>query len=1059
MSIHSSALIRPSQFNRSWARALLLMSGLCLACSSDAITPADMGSPPVEPPEEPPLPRVAVFNEIHYAPIDKTTRQEFVEIVSVSDVALDVAGWRITGGIDYTFPGGTSIAPGGFIVVAQDPTALAARFSGAVALGPYSGRLSSSGDTLILRDQQGRRRDEVAYGRGYPWPTGGGDSGYSIELLNPSLDGKQAGNWRLSSPTPDVPARVGPTPGARNAQYVDNPPPLLGKVVHTPAVPRTADAVTITAEVHDVDGVADVKLEYQVVEPGAYVRLTDAAYAMGWVALPMRDDGMAGDARAADGVYTAVLDAAQAKHRRLLRYRITATDAGGRTVRVPYADDPQPNFAWFVYDGVPAWRGASRPGTTPVLDFGADVLTRLPIYHLIANETDVTNSQYVSGYESQHFYGTLIEGSTVYDHIEYENRGEFSTYVSGKNKWRLHFQRGHEFQGRDDYGQLRRARIRTMNLSACATPWVPPNRGMACLDESVAFRLYELAGLPAPHMNYLQFRVIDEAIETHPTDQYRGDLWGLYGTIEQTDGPFLDERDLPDGNVYKIEGGLGDKRNQGPLPPTISADYDAFRTGFNAAQPITWWRNNMNLLGYYSFRAIDRVVNNMDLRDGWNHGQYHNPSTGLWTAMPWDLDMLYMPVTHWSGVLNLQNSILQHAELMLEYKNRGRELQDLLLTDDQLGALIDEQAFFVGKPALGGTLSVAQLDEAMWNYHPRTASAHRGAFYRSPSSTTFRGGTVNRTLVSTDHAGMARWIKDFTLTGYGAMFLDSEVVDAAIPNRPSISYAGVAGYPADGIVLRSSAFSDPQGDNTFAAMRWRVAEVTPASTASDGRNPRRYEINPAWESPVLSVFGDTITLPTHSLRIGAVHRARVRMMDSTGRWSRWSAPLEFTVAAPANPSLQQAQLRITEINYHPRGDRHEEFIEIMNIGDTVVDLAAVSITDGVQFRFAEGSVQLLAPGTRVVVVENVDDFRARYGSDVAVAGAYRDRLANGGERIVLTYGQNIVIQDFSYNDAWHARTDGGGFSLERIDPRGSVNSWGSASAWRESAEPGGTPGR
>ena len=69
------------------------------------------------------------------------------------------------------------------------------------------------------------------------------------------------------------------------------------------------------------------------------------------------------------------------------------------------------------------------------------------------------------------------------------------------------------FKARDDFGRPYRARWRTMNLSACATPWVPPNRGMACLDESVAFRLYALAGTVSPHMNYLRFRVIDEAEE------------------------------------------------------------------------------------------------------------------------------------------------------------------------------------------------------------------------------------------------------------------------------------------------------------------------------------------------------------------------------------------------------------------------------------------------------------------------------------------------------------------------------------------------------------------
>ena len=1029
-------------------------------CSSDSVTPPMMVmEPPADPPDDPPLPRLAIFNEIHAAPVDKTLRQEFVEIVSVSGTALDLSGWRITGGISYTFPAGTSLPPGAMLVVAQDPTVLAAKFAGVAALGPYTGRLSTSGDSVVLRDELGRRRDEVEYIRGFPWPTTGGDTGYSIELIHTSLDGRQGGSWRLSAPLPGMPTKLGPTPGARNVTAVDNPPPVITAVKHQPTSPRSGDPVTLSVDLSDPDGISEVKLEYQIVDPGSYVRLTDAAYNMGWVSVAMRDDGQGGDVKANDGTYSVTLDGSLAKHRRLVRYRITATDGQAQSLRVPYADDPQPNFAYFVYDGVPAWRGASQPGTTPVQDFGPDVLNRLPIHHLIAQEIDVTNSQYVSTYESAHFYGTLVEGGRVYDHIEFENRGEFSTYQSGKNKWRFHFQRGHEFVGRDDFGRARKAALRTMNLSACATPWVPTNRGMACLDESVAFRLYELAGVPSPHMNYLQLRVIDEAEEQNATDQYRGDLWGLYGTIEQTDGAFLDERDLPDGNVYKIENGLGDKRNQGPLPPTTSADYDTFRNGFNSAQPITWWRSNLDLLGYYSFRSIDRIVNNMDLRDGWNHCQYHNPVTNLWTPMPWDLDMLYMPVTHWSGVLNLQNSIMQHAELYTEYRNRGRELQDLLLTNDQLGALVDEQAFFVGTPAIGGTMNVSQMDQAMWNYHPRTTSPHRGAFYKSPSSTTFRGGTVTRSLVSPDHAGMVRWLKDFTLTGYGANFLNSEVTDAAIPNTPTISYAGAPGYPADGIVLKTSAFADPQGSNTFGGMQWRVAEITPASTAPDGKTPRVFEVNAAWQSPILSSYSDSITVPIEALRVGAVHRARVRMIDNTGRASRWSAPLEFIVAAPSTPPAQIAALRITEVHYHPRSDRHEEFIEIANLSDSPVDLRNVALTNGVRFRFAEGSVQLLPAGGRIVVVENIDDFRARYGNDVIVAGQYRDKLSNGGERIALTFGQNLTIQDFAYSDAWQVRTDGGGHSLEIIDPRGPTSSWSTPAAWRESPEYLGSPGR
>ena len=73
----------------------------------------------------------------------------------------------------------------------------------------------------------------------------------------------------------------------------------------------------------------------------------------------MNDDGQGDDLAAGDGIYTALIPAAVQTHRRLVRYRITATDGLGASVTAPYADDPQPNFAYFVYDGVPAWTARS----------------------------------------------------------------------------------------------------------------------------------------------------------------------------------------------------------------------------------------------------------------------------------------------------------------------------------------------------------------------------------------------------------------------------------------------------------------------------------------------------------------------------------------------------------------------------------------------------------------------------------------------------------------------------------------------------------------------------
>ena len=118
----------------------------------------------------------------------------------------------------------------------------------------------------------------------------------------------------------------------------------------------------------------------------------------------------------------------------------------------------------------------------------------------------------------------------------------------------------------------------------------------------------------------------------------------------------------------------GDKKNQGPTQPEDSSDLNIIRSGYSWTNTAAWWKENLNLERYYSFRAINRAVNNMDVREGWNVYYYHDPQTDLWTVIPWDVDMLYLPVTHWSGVLDLQNC-LRHEELEIGYQNRGRELQ------------------------------------------------------------------------------------------------------------------------------------------------------------------------------------------------------------------------------------------------------------------------------------------------------------------------------------------------------------------------------------------------
>ena len=51
--------------------------------------------------------------------------------------------------------------------------------------------------------------------------------------------------------------------------------------------------------------------------------------------------------------------------------------------------------------------------------------------------------------------------------------------------------------------------------------------------------------------------------------------------------------------------------------------------------------------------------------------------------------------------------------------------------------------------------------------------------------------------------------------------------DTAIPTTPVVTWVGPAGFPVDALTFHVSAFDDPQGWNTFGALQWRIAEVSP----------------------------------------------------------------------------------------------------------------------------------------------------------------------------------------------------------------------------------------
>jgi hypothetical protein len=649
------------------------------------------------------------------------------------------------------------------------------------------------------------------------------------------------------------------------------------KIALSPEQPKTAESVRITARGEGAPKAELLSLQYQIVEPGAYISLADPDFKTKWVSLEMNDDGRDGDERAGDGIFTATIPAKIQIHRRLVRYRILSA----KEVIAPKEKDC-PNFAYFVYDGAPPWQAAINPKSPdPVLStpvtFGTNVMRSLPIYQLISKKESVENATW---YEQAQFgdaearkrykyTGTFVaDDGKVYDHVRFRARGGQWRYSMGKNMWKIDFPRGNHLQARDNYGRPYKAKWEKLNLGACIQQGSTRYRGEQGMFEAVGFRMFNLAGVEAPETHWIHWRIITGAEES-PKDQYSGDFWGLYLATEDVDASFLKEHQLPQGNVYKLDFGR-------PLPHTEAQkaernpnDVFQFISGMRRAAPA-WWQANLDLPRYYSYRSIIECIHHYDIYAGKNYFYYRNPETKHWSVIPWDLDLTWANNMHGSGQEPFyQSGLLFQEPFGHEYQNRLREIRDLLFTPEQIDQLIDEYAAIISDPA--GAPSFVDADRAKWDYHPILLSPYvsrskgrQGEFYKISPTRDFRGMVQ---LMKEYARQRGEWIDRTLLT------------DANIPPRPTISREPPSG---DNLKFHASLA------NGGGSVQWRVAEVSPVN--APGRHaPPPYEI-----TPLLEKTGELrMEISVNTLTRGHTYRVRVRLQDAAGKCGHWSLPLQF----------------------------------------------------------------------------------------------------------------------------------------------------------------------
>ncbi len=133
-----------------------------------------------------PPPVGVVISEIFYnaGGVDSEHDVEFVELTNPTAAPLQLDGTFFSDGIRFTFPPGTQLEPGGYIVLASDAFVFRELYPGVALFDTFAGRLADGGERVTLRSAAGERLFSVSYEDSGLWPVAADGLGFSLVLTD-----------------------------------------------------------------------------------------------------------------------------------------------------------------------------------------------------------------------------------------------------------------------------------------------------------------------------------------------------------------------------------------------------------------------------------------------------------------------------------------------------------------------------------------------------------------------------------------------------------------------------------------------------------------------------------------------------------------------------------------------------------------------------------------------------------------------------------------------------------------------------------------------------------
>ena len=688
-----------------------------------------------------------VISEIHYHPVEENAFaadgspvldltddvHEFVEITNIGATAVDISGWKLSGGIGFTFAASTSIPAGGFKVIAKNVLRLQTVYGISGVLGPFTGNMSNGGDTITLKNTTETVIDSVSYSAHFPWAQcadalGAGQDwtgidaapyqykGRSLQRVSFTAAASSPANWVAS------PLAIGPTPGSRNVAETALATPRVVVIATgvaqvsdgSPTI-RAAQSVTVSATFSATTSLSAVEVQYFVDDVNSYAE-TRTAVAMT-------------ESPVGSGQYSATLPG-QAD-RSVVRYRIRANRGAGLEAVSPRADDPaivptgtSAHEAWHSYFVSPV-----RTVVNPIYDAfissaSLSILSSNIRQGASRRATDAgypRDAEWVLPTDPQ-WNGAqpaiAIYNGVVYD-VMMRYHGSRYRRDESRRSYKWQFARNSLFEGSiqgvfisdknvDGNGHTERAHLlyRTAGIPTSYTRKVD----LFLNGDALLTRLEQ-----SENDDRLLARYYDDQFKLDPSQPklLAGEIYKAKGTDEGANSPYRNEArgeqlssrtgpSVASPNGRTLAGGVWADWQQYSYNYVIQDHNWKGSKQFKDMIDALWAAKNQGTVQLKAYLTsnwdVDRTLTYLSLRnwacpwdDSFHNYYIYRQANGKWMMMPWDFDFEYNDKSASTDIYvnsgNTFKDVFINVAFNAEYKQKMFLLNNTLLQPDNLLSL------------------------------------------------------------------------------------------------------------------------------------------------------------------------------------------------------------------------------------------------------------------------------------------------------------------------------------------------------------------------------------